>query len=190
MTEAKAREELARYGRELWDRRLVTGSSGNVSARLGDGTLLVTPASRSLRDLAPGELVRTDNAGTPVEDGTPTSELPLHVACYRARPDISCVIHTHPTFCIVWSKTGRVFDQDTVGARETLGPVTWTPYRPPGSTELADVVSEAAHSCDTIIMERHGLTALAQTLERAFLLSDLAEEAARVAFFTKLMPPR
>ncbi|HET7813652.1 MAG TPA: class II aldolase/adducin family protein [Candidatus Baltobacteraceae bacterium] len=190
MTETQTREELARYGRELWDRRLVTGSSGNLSARLQDGTLLVTPASRSLRDLAPHELVHTDANGTALDGGTPTSELPLHVACYRTRRDISCVIHTHPTFCVVWSKMGRVFEQDTVGARETLGPVTWTPYRPPGTTELADVVAEAAGSFDTIVMERHGLSVLAQTLERAFLLSDLAEEAARVAFFTKFLLPQ
>ncbi len=71
----------------------------------------------------------------------PTSELPLHLAAYAARPEIRAVIHTHPTFCVVWSKTGAIFERDTVGARETLGEVAWTPYAPPGSagTRAADL---------------------------------------------------
>lgn len=183
MNSQRAREELARYGRELWDRRLVTGSSGNISVRLGDGTLLVSPASRSLRDLLPDEFVQTDASGTPLDGGRPTSELPLHVACYGARADVRAVVHTHPTFCVVWSNAGTVFPQHTVGAKETLGPVTWTAYEPPGTQRLAALVAAAAASFNTILMERHGLTALGESLEQAFLLSDLAEEAARVGYF-------
>lgn len=189
MTNESERRQIAAYGRELWERRLVTGSSGNISVRLANGDLLVTPAARSLRDLRPEELVQTDAHGVPRERGTPTSELPLHVACYAARSDVHAVVHTHPTFCVVCSKSGAPFEQDTVGARETLGPVAWTPYEPPGSAALANVVAAAAaKGVDTILMERHGLTAVAAQLEPAFLRTDLAEEAARIAFYSRFLP--
>lgn len=189
LSEAQAREHIASYCTLLWERRLVTGTSGNVSMRLDDGDIIVTPTLRSLRALRPGDLVRTDERGNPRTAGqTATSELPLHLAAYRARPDVRCVIHTHPTFCVVCSKLGRVFERDTVGARETLGELAWTPYRPPGSEELAQVTSrEFARGAEVVIMERHGISAVGETLEQAFLSTDLAEEAARIAYFSGLL---
>ena len=177
MKEKRARKEIVHYCRLLWDRRLVTGSSGNISVRIRGGRFLVTPAGRSLRELTPDDLVRVDASGA-AKHGRPTSELPLHLACYAARPDVDAIVHTHPRFCVAWSRAGRVFPQDTVGARETLGPVAWSAYYPPGSVALAAEVATAARSHDTILMERHGLTALGSCLEDAFLRSDLAEEAA------------
>lgn len=190
MSEAQSREQVAHYCALLWERRLVTGTSGNVSMRLEDGDLIVTPTLASLRALQPGDLVRTDASGVPRDPARrPTSEVPLHVAAYAVRPDIRTVIHTHPTFCVVWTKTGRIFERDTVGARETLGPVAWTPYRPPGSQDLADVTAaEFGRGVDVVLMERHGVSALGETLEQAFVNTDLAEEAARIAFFSMLLP--
>lgn len=190
LTEAQARESIAEYCALLWERRLVTGTSGNVSVRLGDGDLIVTPTLRSLRALAPADLVRTDAAGTPRDPAQrATSELPLHLAAYAVRPDIRAVIHTHPTFCVVCSKRGRVFERDTVGARETLGEVAWTPYRPAGSADLANVTAEQfARGIDVVMMERHGLSTVGATLEQAFVSTDLAEEAARLDFFSALLP--
>lgn len=189
MTEAQARSQIVAYCTLLWERRLVTGSSGNVSVRLDDGDILVTPAQCSLRALALDDMVRTSNSGEPRTDGLrPTSELPLHLAAYATRPEIRAVIHTHPTFCVVWSKTGAIFERDTVGARETLGEVAWTPYAPPGSAELARLTSEQfARGVNTVLMERHGVSAVGVDLERAFVLTDLVEEAARIACFSKFL---
>jgi L-fuculose-phosphate aldolase len=191
LTEAQARDRISQYCALLWDRRLVTGTSGNVSVRLENGDILVTPTLVSLRAIVPSDLVRTDPSGVPRDAAQrPTSELPLHIAAYSVRPDVRAVIHTHPTFCVVCSKRGRVFERDTVGARETLGEVAWTPYRPPGSRDLAAVTSaEFARGIDTVLMERHGLSAVGPTLEQAFVNTDLAEEAARIDFFSALLSP-
>ena len=192
LTEAQAREQIAFYCRLLWQRRLVTGTSGNVSVRLADGDLIVTPTQLSLRAVEPEQLVRTDARGRSRETGSlPTSELPLHVAAYEARPDVRAVVHTHPTFCVVCSKRGRLFERDTVGARETLGEAAWTPYRPPGSAELAAVTSaEFARGVDVVVMERHGLSVVGANLEQAFNGTDLAEEAARIDFYSSFLQGR
>lgn len=186
--EEDLRAAIVRYCARLWDRRLVTGTSGNVSARLAGGDLLATPASRCLGSLSARELVRVDAHGVPRDPSQrATSELALHIAAYRVRPDAVCLIHTHPTFCVVWSKCGAPFPQDTVGARETLGPVAWTPFHPAGSVALAEIcAAEFGRGVDTVLMERHGLSALGSDLEGAFVLTDLAEEAARIAYFSRL----
>ncbi len=184
MTEARARAEIVAYCARLYERGLVAGSSGNVSIRLPDGDIIVTPTGASLRALAPDELVACAPDGTPRPGaGRPTSELPLHLAAYRVRPDIACVIHTHPTYCVGWSKTGELFPLDTVGAIESLGPIAWTRYAKSGTQELADLCSAAfAGAVDTIVMERHGLSSVAESLETAFIRTDLAEQTAQIEF--------
>jgi L-fuculose-phosphate aldolase len=185
--EVAIRTEIVRCCARLWKRRLVTGTSGNVSVRLGDD-VLVTPARRSLDDLSVDDLIAVDPDGRP-RDGSrrPTSELALHLAAYRVRPEVASVVHTHPTFCVIWSRAGRVFPQDTVGAREALGRVGWAPYFAPGSPELAAYCAdEFSTGVNTILMERHGLTAIGVTLNEAFDRTDLAEEAARIAYYSSL----
>ncbi len=188
MTERTARDEVARYSRTLFQRRLVSGGSGNVSMLLDDGNVLITPTQRSLRDVAPDELVVVDRAGVPRDaQRRPSVELPLHLAAYAVRPDIRCIIHTHPTYCVLWSKTGGTFPCTTVGARETLGEIVWTPYRQPGSRELADTTASALKGgLNVVLMERHGLSTVAEELERAFVLTDIAEEAAKLAYLSRL----
>ena len=166
----------------------MTGTSGNLSIRLADGTLLVTPTAHSVGALRPRDIVVLDADGTPHGGGVPTSELPLHLAAYRARPDIACVVHTHPTMCVVWSKTGAIFPRDTVGAAETLRRCAWTPYHRNGSEELARVCAEQfADGVDVVVMERHGLSVVSTDLDDAFLQTDLAEEAARIAYYWSLL---
>lgn len=169
---------------------MVAGTSGNVSWRLEDGDLLVTPSARSLGTIGEADLVRTAPDGTPRDDAQrPTSELPLHIAAYRVRPEARCVVHTHPTYCVVWSKTGRVFPRDTVGASESLRTVTWTPYARNGTALLADLCAEAfAAGADVVLMERHGVSVLSESLEDAFMQTDLAEEAARIALLSLTLP--
>ena len=188
MTETEARAEIVEFGRRVWQRRLTSGSSGNISVRLGDGNLIVTPAGKSLERLTPGDLVCVDAEGNVRDRGTPTSELPLHLAAYRVRPDIRCVVHTHPTFSVVWSRTGSIFPRDTVGAMESLAACAWTPYRKNGTEELAAVCAEEfAKGADVVVMERHGVSAVATSLEEAFVQTDSCEEAARIAYFSAIM---
>ncbi|HEY5340518.1 MAG TPA: class II aldolase/adducin family protein [Candidatus Aquilonibacter sp.] len=192
MTEKRAREELATYGRLLWKRHLVSGTSGNLSLRLDAGRVLITPSARSLRALDPSEIVLVADDGTPHDAAQrPSSELPLHLAAYRVRPDIACVMHTHPTMAVVWSKTGGIFARDTVGASETLRDCAWTPYRKNGTAELAEICAAPfAAGIDVVMMERHGLSVIGATLEDAFMQTDLAEEASRIAYYGALLEQR
>lgn len=181
MTVRDGRAGIVEYARLLWERGLVAGSSGNISLRVAD-RLLITPTLRSLRALEPDEILclRLDG-GQVASSRRPTSELPLHLAAYRARPETLCVIHTHPTFTVAWSKLGRLFPLDTVGAIESLGSIAFTPYAKSGSSELAELCAAAfAGGADTVVMERHGLSSIGASLEQAFIRTDLAEQTAAI----------
>jgi len=187
-----ARDAIVAYAKRLYDRGLIAGASGNVSVRLDDGSLLATPTLASLGTLRASDLVVCAADGSSFAgDRRPTSELPLHVAAYRVRPEIRCVVHTHPTHCVAWSKTGALFPLDTVGAIESLGSIGFTRYERSGTVELAGVCSDAfAHGFDTIVMERHGLSSVAEDLETAFLRTDLAEQTAHIEFVAATLGAR
>ncbi|HXP93998.1 MAG TPA: class II aldolase/adducin family protein [Candidatus Binatia bacterium] len=179
---------VVEYCALLWDRGLVYGTSGNVSCRIGLDRILITPTRRSLRSLTTEELAVIDLDGSPHNDRKASSEWPLHVAAYRARSTVETVIHTHPTACVAWSKTGALFPLDNVGARESLGTITFLPYRPPGTKELADQCAAAfADGFDTVVMGDHGVSSVGMTFEEAFVKTDLAEETARIALYARLL---
>lgn len=189
MDEGSARRAIVRIGALLWERGLVAASSGNITVRLANGGILATPTARALRTLQERDIVLLDAGGRSL-DATQraTSELPLHLAAYRVRAEIACVVHTHPTYATGWSKTGGLFPLDTVGAKETLGPVAFTRFALQGSAELAERCAGAfAGGANTVLMERHGISCAAETLERAFELTELAEQTAQIEFCAALL---
>ena len=100
MSETALREEIVRVCRRLYERGLIAGQDGNVSARLG-GSLLVTPAGLSKVDVTAESLVVVGMDGSPVGgSGDPTlrpsSELGMHLRIYARRPEVAAIVHAHP----------------------------------------------------------------------------------------------
>ncbi|GAC1406138.1 MAG: aldolase [Candidatus Velthaea sp.] len=180
---------LVRIAREMWDRGLVQGSSGNLSARLDDGTILITPTRASFSRIEPGDLVHLDRDGRPYypEHRLPSLERPLHIAAYRARPAVRFVVHTHPTYCVVWANRGELYPRVTVAAVESLAEMAWVPYAPPGSQALADACERALETgAPLALLERHGLLAVSADIDEAYIQTDLAEACAKVAYLDAL----
>lgn len=187
MRVGKARAALIRCSTALWERGLVTGSSGNTSARLDDGTILITPTRKALGLLEKDDLVRIDARGNVLSSGKPSSEWRLHVAAYEAREDVETVIHTHPTFCVVWAGEGRLFPRETVASTESLAAMAFVPFHPTGTQELADATREALRDGTPLaLLARHGLVAVARCTDEAYVQTDLAEECAKVAYYAAL----
>lgn len=182
-----AREEIVGCAHALWERGLVTGSSGNISARLDDGDILITPTRKALGFLRKSDVVRIDMDGKPRKDGIPSSEWRLHVAAYAARNEIEVVVHTHPTFCVVWSSEDKLFPRETVASTESLRPMKIVAFHPNGTQALADATREAlVDGTPLALLARHGLVAVSGEMEDAYVQTDLAEECAKVAYFSAL----
>ena len=187
MKAREAREQILGCAYALWDRGLVTGSSGNISARLDSGEILITPTRKALGLLKKSDLVRIDANGASREDGKPSSEWRLHVAAYAARTDIEVVVHTHPTFCVVWSGENRLFPRETVASTESLRAMKLVPFYPNGTQALADATREAlADGTPLALLARHGLVAVSREMEDAYVQTDLAEECAKVAYYSAI----
>ncbi|HZH98448.1 MAG TPA: class II aldolase/adducin family protein, partial [Fimbriimonadaceae bacterium] len=92
-SEQELREEICAVARLLWERGLLGGTEGNLSARIGPHMLLCTPAGVQKGALRPADLVVIDEEGVPLRHGNPSSEIRLHLRIYKRRPDCHAVVH-------------------------------------------------------------------------------------------------
>jgi L-fuculose-phosphate aldolase len=160
---------------------LVSGTSGNVSAREGD-LVLITPTALPYESTTVDDLVTLSLDGAVVAGGRePSSERRVHLAVYAARPDARALVHTHSKHATAWSHLG-----------EPLGDVLTAPHAPSGSHEIATAAVEALADRDAVLLGRHGALALggspAAALEVALALEQRAREARRLREETHTTP--
>lgn len=193
--EHRLREEICRWGRSLFDRGLTPGSSGNLSARLADGSVLVTPTNACLGFLDPGRLSRLDGNGRRLSGDAPTKEVPLHLAFYGARAAANAVVHLHSTFATALSCLEEVEPDDALApitpyAAMRVGRVAMIPYARPGAPELGPLV--AAKACDhaAVLLQNHGPVASASSFEAAVFAAEELEATAKLLILTRDLPVR
>jgi L-fuculose-phosphate aldolase len=174
---------VAEYSRLVWERGWVANHDGNLTVRRGDGSLLATPTAVSKRRIGAGDVLHLDAAGKLLDGtGKPFSELVLHLAAYRARPDARAVIHAHPPTAAGLSMAGVEVDPTvTPEAVVSLGDrIPLVPHFLPGDPRLPDALGVALADADVVVLRGHGVLSLGDDLEQAYLRLELAEHLARM----------
>lgn len=191
--ETQLREELTHYCRVAYQRQLVSGTGGNLSARLpGTDRVLITPSAVSLRECTPDDFILVDLDGEKVAgraDLVASKEVFLHTAVYAARPDVQAISHLHPPYCILFAVRNRQIPLVTITAEVRLGATPVVPEAPSGSRRLADLVRDtvlAWPDARLVLLERHGVLAIGATLRDTIDVADLGEDTARVAHLLSL----
>jgi L-fuculose-phosphate aldolase len=166
----------------LYERGLVAGPDGNVSVRLSDGSILVTPAGVSKVDVAPENLIVVDLAGRVLEGtGRPSTELALHLRAYNRRSDVRAVVHAHPPTATGFSVAGASFEAPVLPeVILQMGSVPLVPYVTPGTEALADSCEPYIDRYDAFLMANHGATTLGATLDVAHQRMESLEHAAKI----------
>lgn len=186
------RQSLRNVCRRLVEAGLVSGSGGNVSLRLrrpDDDLVLVTARGANLDDLGPHGLSLIDMQGEPVdEELPPSSESALHLGIYAGRPDVGCVIHSHPIYSTVAAVAGReippLIDEVVI---KIGGPVPIAGYGFPGSEELAEKALAALDDGMAVLLRHHGLITVGRTPQEALENSLLVERLAQIFLYTSLL---
>lgn len=166
----------------LYEAGLIAGQDGNVSVRLRDGNLLVTPAGLSKIDVEPEELVVLTIDGTMISGRhAASSEVAMHLRIYQHRPDVMAVVHAHPPTATGFGVAGLDFmDGVLPEVIFQLGGVPLVPYAPPGTLALADALVPYLPAHDAFLLANHGATTVGPTLELAHQRMESLEHAARI----------
>lgn len=189
MDEQSLRHEIVRVCRRLYERGLIAGGEGNVSARLPDGSILVTPSGASKIDVREADLVTVDAVGKPVAGlGRASSELGMHLRIYEHRPDVWAVVHAHPPFATAFAVAGEDLMSPVLPEILLLmGGVPLVPYATPGSPALAAAIEPFLPLHDAFLMANHGATSFGTTLSLAHQRMESLEHAARILFAARAL---
>jgi L-fuculose-phosphate aldolase len=177
-----SRAQVAVAARRLVTDRLVTGTSGNVSARDPEsGHVAITPSGVPYADLAADDIVLVDASGTVVDgDWVPSSELPMHLAVYRLRPDVMAVVHTHSPHATAFAACGREIPAIHYDIAAIGNPIRVAPYATYGTDELADNALRTMGSDHAVLLQNHGVLAVGATVDHAYLVAQKVEYLAEV----------
>ncbi|HWL71723.1 MAG TPA: 3-oxo-tetronate 4-phosphate decarboxylase [Geminicoccus sp.] len=193
--EAKLREQICTIGRSIFDRGLTSGSTGNISARLDDGTWLMTPTNASLGRLDPARISRLDANGNLLSGDPPSKEIPLHSAMYDERSSAGAIVHLHSTHSVAVSMLPEV-DPDNVLPPLTAyycmrcGRVPLLPYFIPGDPALGDAIRGVAGKASTVLLANHGPVVAGKDLEAATNAVEELEETAKLYLMLRNLNPR
>jgi L-fuculose-phosphate aldolase len=178
--------EIIDVSKEIYEKGLVSGKSGNISTRFGS-LIAITPTLKSLSDLCEEDIVLVDMDGNVLTKGKPSSEVNMHLEIYKKRSDVNAIVHTHSPYA-----TGFAFSNKKLKRLEGFGPIV-TPYlqsieyEKPGSNELAKSAGEGLGSEDVLILKNHGVICVADSLKEAMLLAVFVEETAKTQFITLML---
>jgi L-fuculose-phosphate aldolase len=196
VNEYKLKEQLCEIGRRVYAKGFAAANDGNISCRLNDKEVLCTPTMMSKGFMKPDDLCKVDYEGRQLA-GTRkrSSEILLHLAVYKNRPDVKAVVHCHPPHATAFAVAGEPVPQCILPEVEVfLGEVPTAVYETPGTQKFAETIVPHLKSSNTIILANHGTVTFGPDLEKAYWNSEiidayckiliLARQLGRVNYFT------
>jgi ribulose-5-phosphate 4-epimerase/fuculose-1-phosphate aldolase len=142
-------------------------------------------------------IIKLNLNGSVIEGGKPSKETGMHLEIYRARPEISGIIHPHPPFSVAFSCVAQPLDGDfvvmpafTPGFVVRIGKIGFVKYLKPGSVGLANAVKEVINKCKVLILQNHGIVTIGKNLDEALVLAEEMEGNAQLYFLTSGHSPR
>jgi L-fuculose-phosphate aldolase len=182
----KAEGAVLAAAKDMLRRGLVEGTAGNISARREDGNLVITPSSVDYSEMTLEDLVLVDPDGGVLQaaDGrSPSTEMKLHLACYKAFDDIGSVIHSHP----VWATMFAIAHQSIPACIDEFaiycgGDIRCTEYAASGTPEVGQNAVKALEGRAAALIANHGLVAVGPRPDRVLHVTALVERTAQIVW--------
>jgi L-fuculose-phosphate aldolase len=182
------RKDVARFMRRLYKHGLTTTSGGNISLRLSDDVILITPSATDKGRMRWKEVGLVNILGENLTPHLkPSIETAMHLAIYKKKNDVRAIVHAHPVVASLFTAIkGRINTNLTAEARAILGEPLFVRYALMGSSELAEVAAENILKSDILLLENHGILTTGLNLLQAFDRIEVLENAAKMTLMAEL----
>jgi L-ribulose-5-phosphate 4-epimerase len=187
----EASELLIEVGKELADKGLVSGRSGNISARLLNGNVLISATLTMLGRLTPDDLIEIDYNGEAINGpGAPSSEKLMHLEVYRSRADVGSIVHTHSRYASAFAYLMKKLRSINYEYDFVLGDMAIAKYVQPGTLEFAVSARDALGDRRAALLQRHGAIAVGVDPLEALAVAELIEDAAKINYLIETLGDR
>src|SRR3954454_9397322 len=185
--EFKLKEQMCDIGRRIWQKGFCAGNEGNHSYRLGPDRFLCTPTGISKGNLKPDDLCVVDGEGKQISGKRKrTSEILMHLAIYKARPDVKAVVHSHPPHATAFAIANVELPTCIHPEAEVfLGAVRTAKYVTSGDTRLGESILPYVKDTNTILLQNHGTVTYDVDLENAYYKLEIVDAYARILLLAK-----
>lgn len=179
-TLSKVINELKLYASKIVQTGLVVGAGGNLSMR--DGNIMyISPSGFDLQEIEDHQWVRVNiETGEVLDDLKPSSEILMHLECFRKRQDITAVLHAHPSYSVGVSSAGHTIPNLFPDFPAMVRKVAYLDYMIPTTEVLANAVAGVIDDADVVVMRNHGVLTVGKTMKEAYFFMQLTEESAKV----------
>jgi L-fuculose-phosphate aldolase len=191
LTYMELREQICDICHKMWQLGWVAANDGNVSVKLPDGTFLATPTGMSKSFITPEKLVHIDQDGQILDASAglkPSSEIKMHLRCYKEREDVGAVLHAHPPVATGYAVANKPLDEysmiETVIA---LGSIPVTPYGTPSTYEVPDRIAPYLGEYDALLLQNHGALTVGADLITAYYRMETLELFAKISLNAHLL---
>ena len=187
----KPQQDIIDVCQKLYEKNMLAAEDGNVSLKLNEETLLITPSGLAKKDLQVTDICSMDFKGQAVE-GEPSSEKWMHLLFYEENKEAQAVIHAHPPYAVSlslarpqWKSLPPVLSEVILA----LGEVPFVPYVCPGTKEMAEVLRPFVRDKDScaFILSHHGAITWGKDLKSAYFAMERLEHAAQMIYFAETL---
>ncbi|SCI85548.1 L-fuculose phosphate aldolase [uncultured Clostridium sp.] len=187
----EVREQICDVCHKMWQLGWVAANDGNVSVKLDDGTFLATPTGISKSFITPEKLVHIDENGEILdgpEGAKPSSEIKMHLRCYKEREDVGAVVHAHPPTATGYAVAHLDMDRYTmIETVIAIGSIPVTPYGTPSTYEVPDAIAPYLQEHDVLLLENHGALTVGADLITAYYRMETLELYAKISLTAHLL---
>jgi L-fuculose-phosphate aldolase len=183
----KLKEEICDIGRRIYAKGFAAGNDGNISYRLGENEVLCTPTQICKGFMKPSDLCIVDmEAKQLAGQKKRTSEIRLHLAIMKERPEIKSVVHCHPPHATAFAIAREPIPQCVLPEVEVfLGDVPIAKYETPGNQAFADTVVPLCKKSNVIILANHGTVSFGDTIEHAYWWTEILDAYCRMLMMAR-----
>ena len=183
------RADICEVGRRMYARGYTASNDGNISVRVGDDRLLMTPKGVCKGFMTPDMMCVTDLGGRKIAgDRDPSSEMLMHLEVYRQRPDVRAVVHAHPPTATGFAVAGIPLTRAVLAeVLTTLGSIPIAEYATPSTSELPAAVAKYIKAHDGMLLANHGALTVGADLFSAYFKMETIEHFAKISLVARLL---
>ena len=185
----KAKKEIVEIGKRMYAKGYVVASEGNMSIRIGENRILVTPAGKNKGFLKDKDLVLVDLKGKKISGNLePSSELRMQLFVYQKRKDINAAVHAHPPYSLAFACAHLPLSQNLLPeVIMFLGKIPLTPYATPTTEEVPSSLAPFIEKHNAFLLENHGVLTLGKDIFEAYNRLEMVEHLAKVNLLCKIL---